>query len=133
MHKKQVIYISGPMSGKFENNANRFREAKLYLEDGTYGEQYQSYSVVIPHDLWNADNKPTYLNDTGIWLTAMWEMLRYITDNQPALFMLQNWQESSGATIEHIWARKIGLKIYYQPEPKIHSYSIGAGTPLEAF
>ena len=134
MHKKQVIYISGPISGKHEHNIAIFKEARRDLQAGKYGEEFSDYSVVIPHELWNADNKPTYLNDTGIWLSAMWEMLRYITDNQPDLFMLRNWQESSGATVEHIWSLRIGLKIYYQPEQRISaSYLLGAGTPLEAF
>lgn len=49
----------------------------------------------------------------GSWLDYMRHDIKLLADCD-GVYMLQNWQESKGAKIEHQLARELGLNIYYE-------------------
>ena len=51
------------------------------------------------------------------WLDYMRRDIKLLVDCD-GVYMLENWQESNGATIEHQLAQGLGLKIYYEGADK---------------
>ena len=101
---QENIYISGPMDGIKNNNKTAFEKAYEHLKT-----KYKE--VVNPHNIY-----PDYLSDCE-YINYIIADLLILTTCQ-AIYMLEGWEHSAGAIIEHKSAEKLGLKIYYEVEPK---------------
>lgn len=92
------IYISGKISG-IENEALQlFEEAEEYL-------CANGYEPVNPMKLLHDHDKT--------WESYMREDLKAMLDCE-GVFMLKNWESSTGAKIEHGLAHALNLKVFYQ-------------------
>jgi hypothetical protein len=92
------IYISGPMTGHPNLNYPLFeRVAKELREAG--------FEVISP-----AENQAVGL----AWTEYMKNSIRLLL-HCDGIYMLQGWQDSKGATLEHEIAKDLGYQIIYQP------------------
>ena len=92
------IYIAGPMRGYDELNFPAFNAAAYDLTaDG--------YIVVNPVDI-NPD-------PNADWLDCMRKDIKALVDCD-AIYMLEGWEKSGGATIEHFIASRLGFDVYYE-------------------
>lgn len=97
----QRIYISGAISGfDLEKVRLKFKEAEVILRS-------HGYSVVNPLDI----EQP----NLSCWGTCMVNDLKELVKCN-AIYMLNDWYKSEGAKIEHAFAVRMGLNIYYQGE-----------------
>lgn len=98
--KNKRIYISGKMSGMAkEDYQKKFSNAEEYLEK-------LGFDVVNPSTV-NSDIIP--YND------LLWADLRILMSCD-AIYMLDNWKFSKGATAEYYFANAIGLDILFENE-----------------
>ena len=94
-----TVYISGQITNN--NNAEKqFSNAEEYLRD-------KGFTPINPIKL--CYDMPTETS----WVN---KMIRCITNLQfyDAIYMLDNWHNSAGASIEFAFAKKLGIKIFYQ-------------------
>lgn len=96
--KKKLIYISGKITG-LDDYAEKFSAAKKYLIG-------LGLTVINPVECDHSKNKD--------WHEFMITDLKYLFQCD-AIYMLNNWSESTGARIEHFIAQETGMKIFYQP------------------
>lgn len=86
------IYIAGPMTGLPDLNRSAFERAKQALDA-------EGHNAVNPHDLHPTDVQ---------WHTAMrTDIMELLTCDAVAL--LDNWQNSRGALLEHFIASTLGV------------------------
>ncbi len=92
------IYISGPISSN-PYYKEHFAKAEKYLRD-------LGYQTVNPVTETKAGSGATYKEfiDDDLRLLAECE----------GIFMMKNWQRSSGARLEHQYAKTTGMWIRYQ-------------------
>ncbi len=98
-----LIYTAGPYSGDIDKNIAHAAEVakKLWAE---------GFAVICPHmNTAHFDGAVTY----DQFLSGDLEMV----GRCDALYMLEGWQGSKGATIEHEFAKGRGIPIYYEPDP----------------
>lgn len=103
--KQKTIYIAGPMSGLPEFNHPAFFEAEARLAFAHKGAR-----IINPAR-----------NDIGSWdgmsKEQIWQAFIRISVKQIAesdmIYMLEDWQLSEGATIEHSLAAILGLATAY--------------------
>ena len=97
-----LIYISGSISND-PDYRRKFKKAERYLSDNFIG------VIVNPveHCELNFDVKNTSWHDFMIFDLNLLKKCNKI-------FMLKDWQESVGATIEHMWAQKLGIEVIYE-------------------
>lgn len=93
-------YISGKITG-IENKANELFEKGCY-EAEKLGLGNPVNPMTLPHD-----------HDKS-WINFMKEDVKAMLDCEN-VYMLNNWKDSKGATIEHDIAKSLGLNIVYQP------------------
>lgn len=93
-----VIYIAGPMTGLPNFNREAFFRKQMSL-------RLDGWTVISPHVL------PSGLKDTN-YMDICLAMVR----SANAVYMLRNWEKSSGAYCEYVLAKKLGLDIYYEDE-----------------
>ena len=96
------VYISGPISGTDYWDA-RDRFYKVWSEAREAG-----CEVVDPTDIgaWGLS-----------WETCMRIATTVIESGEIDLMvMLNGWEQSQGATIEHLWAKNHGIRIAYQTQ-----------------
>lgn len=94
-----VVYVAGPMSGLPDFNYPAFDDAT--------------------RQLWNAGHRPLNpadseaLNDTGAPQTWDWYMRHALgmVIRADGLALLDGWEQSKGATLEHLVALQLGLDI----------------------
>lgn len=94
------IYIAGPMTGYEEMNFPAFNAA-------AYDLTVDGWVVVNPVDI-NPDPKAD-------WLECMRKDIKALVDCD-AIYMLEGWDRSEGATIEHNIAKALGFDIYYEAD-----------------
>ncbi len=95
---KKKIYISGKITGLTPDQAfSFFNNAELYLTE-------KGYEVINPITIPHEHDKT--------WESYMRNDLKALLDCDE-IYMLNNWNESRGAIIEHDLANKLGLKIIY--------------------
>lgn len=117
----QVVYISGPVTGLPDNNEDAFLEAeRLLLSLGckTFNPQH----IRKPVDP---------LEGEDLWRYYM----HYCVAALPlcsAVFMLPDWQNSSGAKWEHRIATMLGLDVFYAPVHESDDAEPAAPTPESA-
>ena len=91
------IYISGKMNGD-SNFSLKF----------DYAEKYCITSVDFT-DIIN----PASLVRLPTWKESLKRDLKILNDCD-AIFMIKGWEDSRGATLEHWYAKRLGLEIFYQ-------------------
>ena len=93
------VYIAGKITGdrkyrrKFLDVAKRFQEQF----------DVPLNPAVLPDGLEEAD-----------YMRICMAML----DSADAVFMLKDWQQSRGATLEHAYAKRVGKTIFYEVPPR---------------
>jgi hypothetical protein len=95
---KTKIYISGKISGIEDEAIELFAKAEKDL-------QAQGHDTINPMTLNHEHDKS--------WHSYMKEDVKAMCDCDE-IFMLSNWIDSTGATLEHLIANYLGLKITYQ-------------------
>lgn len=117
-----LIYIAGKYSGDIDNNIADARKVAIDLWE-------MGHAVICPH-----------LNSSHMEqdCQATWEdYLRgdlNIISRVDALVMLEYWQASKGATMEHEYAKSLNIPIYYVPEyPPLHPTEINSPIQCQAF
>ena len=96
------VYISGPISGTdYWDARDRFYEV--------WSEAREAGCAVVD---------PTDIGAWGLsWDTYMKIAIAVIESGEIGLIvMLNGWEQSRGATIEHLWAKNHGVRIAYQTE-----------------
>lgn len=93
------IYISGGITG-VDNFMEVFREEARYVEEMT------GWEVINPAEICNA------LPATYTWEEYM-DICIPLLKNCQAIYMLEGWENSRGAVIEHTYAIQNGKRVYY--------------------
>lgn len=101
---RPVVYVSGPFSthGNPEENVKIATEYANKLRD-------LGFAVISPHN--NSGVIPTDMT-WELWMEEDYSLVLM----SHALFMLPNWEQSKGASIEHRWAKELGIPIFYAIE-----------------
>lgn len=94
------IYVAGPMRGYEELNFPAFNAAAADLR--AFG-----WDVVNPVDI-NPD-------PNAEWKDCMVKDIKALVDCD-AIYMLNGWQQSKGASLEHHIAVELGLYLYYEED-----------------
>lgn len=97
---KTKIYISGKISGIEEQAIELFSNAEKYLQE-------KGFETINPMTLNHEHDKS--------WHSYMKEDVKAMCDCDE-IFMLSNWMDSKGATLEHLIATYLGLKVIYQKQ-----------------
>ncbi|KVF09643.1 hypothetical protein WJ05_17620 [Burkholderia vietnamiensis] len=90
------LYLAGPMSGYPELNFPAFNAEASRLRG-------LGFQIVNPAEI-NA-------NSGADWLSCMRADIKQLVDCD-GIALLQGWQQSHGANIEHALARGLGLRVY---------------------
>lgn len=120
MKKIKVAYISGPISGLTNGNADNFANAQKKLEK-------EGYVVINPHEIgkelydkWSKIPRPedkvseqNYQN--AMWCEFMKQDIKYLVSCD-CIFLLDNWNTSRGAKLELLIAQKLQIPIYYMKD-----------------
>lgn len=94
------VYIAGPMTGYIDLNFPAFHEAARHLRG--HGDE-----VINP-----AEINPDVSAD---WTECMIEDIKQLATCD-GIYLLQGWEHSYGAQIEHLVAKKLGLRIEYDDD-----------------
>ena len=96
MAELNSIYISGPMTGIYDNNREEFNKAEKFL---------RSHGFITSNPIEISDSFPdaTYEELLSIAIGAMLKC--------KSVAMITGWRQSKGACIEYIVAKHCGLKI----------------------
>ena len=118
------VYIAGPMSGYEEFNFPAFNRVEELLR-GTYGYKH----VINPAKLHPTTDLP--------WVEFLKRDLRELITCD-AVFLLEGWEKSRGATLEAFVAYALGLRLYktlpmypnerfelYEPEEFLADLNVG--------
>lgn len=111
IHKSAVIYISGPMRGCIKYNFPKFFAVEKFLVE-TYG-----CKVLNPARITDGHIRMWHKGIKGqkkIRAYAKHDL--DLIFNASAMFMLDEWQTSLGATAEVSLARWLNLDIYHEQE-----------------
>lgn len=94
------IYIAGKIGDlPVEVYTKKFKSAHIFLES-------VGYTVINPFELPHLHART--------WKAYMREDLNYLKTCS-VVYMLNNWEDSRGARIEHWFAKRYNKKIVYQP------------------
>jgi nucleoside 2-deoxyribosyltransferase len=109
--KKQLpvnVYVSGPIS-ETPNHLKLFREAVDFLKERGHK----------PLDPLNIKPSKEILSPEQEWVYYMKESVKLLVEAD-AVYMLDGWEDSRGAKVEHDLAKKLDIPIYYASED--HKY-----------
>lgn len=96
-------YIAGSITNGDTVKSSEQREQAF--ADAEYALELALFHPVNPMKLPHAHDK--------LWLSYMRECLTALLTCE-AIYMLQGWEQSKGAKIEHKLAKQLGFKIFYQ-------------------
>lgn len=121
MSPKGVIYCGGPMRGLPLHNFPAFERASAYLRD-------LGWEVISPaeHDLEQGFDPAQSVEEQGFDTTEAlrWDIEQIVTRCN-AVYMLERWEDSRGATLEHTLARALGIQVLYQSPKDTDRYVYG--------
>jgi hypothetical protein len=110
-----VVYIAGPMRGIPFYNFAAFDKAKVFLLK-------HGHRVISPADMdrengfdpWTLPNDHDWESLDGFDLRAAIRRDLVAIQESDAIFMLEGWQNSKGATVEKSVAEWLGLDVFYE-------------------
>lgn len=108
---KRTIYIAGPMRGIENNNFDVFDTAKERLEA-------QGFNVISPTDLNRLLGFDSTREPTREELRSFIVQDLLVLFSCDSIYMLTDWQNSKGATLEHALALFLDLEIIYETSIK---------------
>lgn len=103
------IYISGPMAG-VNNYQARFQKAEDFLK-----EKFPAATIYNPCKLGMQDVKEVRRGEAKR-NQYLRRDVSYIATKCDAIFLLDGWQDSLGAMLEHSVAQQLDLFVMYQSE-----------------
>lgn len=114
------IYIAGPMTGYKNFNFDAFYTAEKYLKSMGYADV--GNPAAWDHETYGPDvNKSETGNLADATNTAGFDLrptllkdATYIATRAGSIFMLEGWEASKGARMEHALAVALGLRVIYQ-------------------
>lgn len=111
------VYVAGPVTGIEDRNKEAFYQADENLRAA-------GLDVINPLKL--CEPNLSWEQAMRICLSALLEC--------ESVVMLEGWEQSKGACIEHSLAVALGMGIYYSVESLVvhHNMSLGAGTCIGA-
>lgn len=92
-----VVYIAGPITG-VENYRKPFEEAKAHLTD-------QGHTVLSP-----------IVHPEGLTRGQYMRMCFAMIDSADAVYFLEGWEKSDGATIEHAYCVYVKKIVFYETD-----------------
>jgi hypothetical protein len=105
------IYISGKITDPDpqieEKNKQAFYEAEKFLKN--FIPEAQIYNPVVIMNSWSS----IYDVDRPSYKQALYNVMEYIWVCD-TIYMLKGWEESFGATAEHVLAKALKLDIIYE-------------------
>lgn len=102
------IYVIGPVTGKPNDNREEFERVREELWANPFNN-----AVMIPHDFADADSTWEQAMCQSILAMMQWrsyELSPNIPSQGFAIAMLDDWEESKGARIEHDLAEALGIE-----------------------
>ena len=105
---QQRIYVSGPITNS-PNHLKEFKDAVSFLEN-------EGHTVLNPLDI---QVPPIILSDRAEWVYYMKAAIKMLMDAE-CIYMLDGWQRSDGAQLEHYMAVQLDIPIHYASED--HKY-----------
>ena len=118
-----LIYVAGKYTGNVQENIDK--------AEAVAGDLWRmGHAVICPHA--NSNHFEDKFPDIT-WEMYMEGDLNMIA-RVDALVMVDNWQDSKGATIEHAYAQSLGVPIYYAPDyPHLHTTEVNSPIQCQAF
>lgn len=117
------IYIAGPMSGRPFLNRDAFMQAERTLRKklGPFVEEVFN-PVRLDLELYGDDffdhcpnGIPEETKSRGFDLRkSLGHDLKWICENASHIYMLEGWEHSKGAAVEHALARALNIEILYE-------------------
>lgn len=92
-----VVYIAGPITG-VENYRKPFEEAAARLEE-------QGHTVLSP-----------IVHPEGLTRAQYMRMCLAMIDSADAVYFLEGWEKSDGATIEHAYSVYVKKIVFYETD-----------------
>lgn len=105
------IYISGPISGMPDLNREAFANAATYL-------RARGNDVVSPHEIISHERAE---REAWEWADYMREDIKALMTCD-AIYMLDGWERSKGARIEHMLARQLGFVLSWDADRDDREY-----------
>ncbi len=102
------IYVIGPVTGKPNDNREEFERVREEL-----WKNIANNAVMIPHDFAGSGSTWQQAMCQSILAMMQWwsyELCPTITSRGFAIAMLDGWEESRGARIEHDLAEALGIE-----------------------
>ena len=102
------LYVIGPVTGKPNENRKEFERVR-----GELWENLRNLVVIIPHDFVMPDATWEQAMGTSIGTIMQWwgYGLRPFSGQKLGIAMLDGWEQSKGATIEHDLAEALGITL----------------------
>jgi uncharacterized protein DUF4406 len=117
-----LIYVAGKYSGDIDANIAAARQVAIALWE-------KGHAVICPHlnsAHMEQDCKATWQD----YLDGDMNMV----SRCDALVMLEGWQDSKGANMEHEYATSLGMPIYYAPDlPELHPTEVMSPNQCKGF
>ncbi len=105
-------YIAGPMGGFKNLNFDAFDSAWVKLTDDGYA-PISPVDIDRVHESWEKYPPEGFVMTREFLVRVMLRDFAVIPSCD-AVYMLNGWEDSWGATAEHAFAKRLGLEILYQ-------------------
>jgi len=99
-----ILYIAGKYRGDIDANIAAARKVAIELWEA-------GFTVICPHL-----NTAHFERDCSIPEDNYIKGDLHILSRCDAVIMLEGWQQSEGAMIEHMMAKEWGIPVYYYPD-----------------
>jgi hypothetical protein len=101
------VYVSGPMTGKKNNNVEAFNTVTAELRD-------LGYVVINPAELDDGEDKSDIVSGDSEWVKCLKRDIRKLL-NVDAVVVLKGWKNSKGALLEVLIAYELSKPVYSSP------------------